>query len=264
MPTKFLLSPSETKLAEAFGDEAMVSDIPESKGADILIYTVNGLFGGQRKAIPHDFLTSFTDGRLTRAIPLLKDNCTFARIIGEGRFKYYPDTSVDLGKIKGGSRIKTRFTKKHIKGMINDIQLVHGIMIDWTDDIEDTVAYLRSMRHFLNADKHVGLFTRPNVKGVWAVPSSKDVELWLLQSFPGVGPAIADSIIQHFGGVVPLKWTCTFDELCAVAKLSPKKAREVWNFLPTSTQIPASAVLVGAESFFTPQFNALRNKLKRC
>ncbi len=262
MTNRFLLSTTEGKLAERFGDDAIMSIVPETKGADILLYTESGLFGGQRKMIPHDFISSFTDGRLTRAIALLKQNCVFTRIIGEGRFRYYPDTTVDMGRYRGGKPIKTRFTKKHVKGMINDIELVHGVMVDWTDDLQDTVLYLKSMRSFLAGKAHMGLYTRPNVKGAWVVPTSKDIELWILQSFPGIGPATADAIIQHFGGEVPLKWTCTFEELCKVQNITRSKAVELWKYLPTSAPLPLDALLPHVGSTIGPEFNALRERLR--
>ena len=262
MATKFLLSPTETKLAKALGEEAMVSPLPEQKGADILLYTENGLFGGQRKMVPSDFISSFTDGRMTRAIALLKQNCVFARIIGEGRFRYYHDTTVDMGRYRGGKPIKTGFTKKHVKGMINDIELVHGVIVDWTEDLEDTVLYLKSMRSFLTGKTHTGLYSRPSARGLWNVPTSKDIELWLLQSFPGIGPATADAIIQYFGGEVPLKWTCTFEELCRVKNITRSKAVELWNYLPSSPPLPVDILVPRVGSAVIAEFSALRNKLK--
>ena len=273
MTTKFLLSPTETKLAKALGEEAMVSPIPELKGADILIYSESGLVGVQRKEVPHDFIASFTDGRMARAIALLKQNCTFQRVVGEKRFRYYPDTTVDMGRYRGGKPIKTGFTKKHVKGMVNDIEFVHGVMVDWTDDLEDTVLYLRSMRSFLAGKTHTGLYSRPSAKGLWNIPTSKDIELWLLQSFPGIGPATADAIIQHFGGEVPLKWTCTFEELCKVKNVTVSKARELWEYLPSSPPLPAPRKPEGTfinrmtdyEKLgrIQDEFNGLRSKLRR-
>ncbi len=239
----------------------MVSSIPESKGADILLYTESGLAGIQRKEVPSDFISSFTNGRMVRTLALMKEGCVFTRILCEGHFKYYPDTSVDMGRYKGGKPIKARFNKKHVKGMINDIQLVHGVIVDWSDDLADTVLYLRSLRGFLATSKHMGLYTRPNAKGLWNVPTSKDVELWILQSFPGIGPVTADAIIQHFGGEVPLKWTCTFEELCRVQNITRSKAVELWKYLPTSAPLPAGAITAHVGAAVVAEFSSMRNKL---
>lgn len=239
MSSKFLTSTTEGDLTETLRDDAIMSPIPETKGADILLYTPHGVVGWQRKVIPSDFTSSFYDGRLARAIPLLKQNCVFQRIIGEGKFSYYPDGKLDIGRLKGGKPISTRLTENHILGMINDIQFVHDIKIDWTKDLMATVKYLRQARSFLMETKHQGLFRRPSAQGVWIVPTARDIDLWILQSFPGVGPAIADRIIQSFEGQIPLKWTCTYRELMSIERVTPSIAKIMWESLPTSAPIPA-------------------------
>lgn len=258
MPSKFLLSPSEVKLAGLLEDDAITSPLPEEKGADVLLYTDSGLLGWQRKEIPHDFIVSVTDGRFARALPLLTKSCTFHRLINEGRFKYWPDQTVHLGTLRNGKRIPSRFTKRQIHGILNDLEFVWGVQIHWTDDIDDTVLYLKSVRDFMAAKKHVGLYTRPKVQGTWFVPTAKEIELWILQSFPGIGPSSADAIIQHFGGKIPLSWNCTFDELAQVPKVGRKKALELWKALPSSPSLPATSVSSQMD------FDFLRKRLGRC
>lgn len=270
MSIKYLLSPTEHDLAVGLGGEAVYSPLPEQKGADILIYSSVGLMGIQRKKVPHDFISSFTDGRLARSLPLIKESCTFQRVLGEGKFRYYQDTTVDLGFLKPGVRIPSRFTKSSIKAMINDVELVHGVMVDWTDDLSDTVLYLKAMSQFLAGKTHLGLFKRPNVQGLWSVPTSKEIELWILQSFPSIGPTTADRIIQFFGGSIPMKWTCSVDELCMITGITRKKATEIHALLPI--EAPTIHPELGKKvrpsvgiSFNVNEdtFNSLRNKLRR-
>lgn len=244
MAIRVLLSPSEISLAAILKDEAITSPLPEQKGADILIYSKHGLVGIQRKEVPNDFISSFIDGRMTRATSLLQQNCQFTRLVCEGCFRYWPDGTVHLGMTKGKKRIPSRFTRKHIHGMLNDIEFIKGIMIRWTDDIADTVLYIRSVVRFLEGDKHTGLYTRPSAKGAWYVPTAKDVHLWLLQSFPGVGPSIADSIIERLGGV-PLQWTCTLEELMGIPRLSKERAKEMYESLSVTGSRTVSGHLVG-------------------
>ncbi len=227
-----LLSPSETALAVIFGKEAIVSSIPEEKGADILLYSKQGLVGFQRKQIPNDFISSFMDGRMSRATSLLQKSCMHTRLICEGCFRYWPDGTVHLGMMKSRKRVPSRFTRKHIHGMLNDIEFVKGIMVRWTDDISDTVAYIRSTIQFLEKHKHLGLYTRPSAQGTWYVPKAKDIQLWILQSFPGIGPAIADNIVENFVGSIPLRWTCTLNQLKLVEGMTPKVAETMWEALP--------------------------------
>lgn len=272
---RVLLSPTEQDLADELKDEAITSSLPEEKGADVLLYTEHGVFGFQRKKCPTDFLTSVEDGRLTREMALLKQ-CTFSRLIMEEPFKYWYDGTVLLGyKYEKGKkvRIQSRYTKNHIMGMVNDIELVHGVIVKQTEDLKDTVAYIRSMHHFMTKSGHTGLYSRPSAKGTWYVPSSKDLHLWILQSFPGIGPTLADSIIKHFNGEIPLKWTCTAEQLSQVPRLPKKKAYELIDSLlagetirhgderSSSPKVPAPTV--DNLNTILSEFSSLRGKLGR-
>lgn len=248
--TTVLLSPSETALAAKLGRDAITSDLPESKGADVLIYTKSGLLGIQRKEVPSDFISSFTDGRMARSLALLPVSCAFARVVGEGQFKYWPDGTVDLGMMKNRVRVPSRFTRKHIRGMEFDIEIVRGVIVDYTDDTDDTVLYIKQITDFLNAGKHIGLFSRPSAKGAWFVPSARDIDLWILQSFPGIGPSIADKIIEKFDGKIPMRWTCTLDDLIGIPGLGKKKAISMWESL--QGELPKEV----------NEFDDLRNRLK--
>jgi len=248
--TTVLLSPSEVALAARFGDSAITSDLPESKGADILIYTKSGLLGIQRKEVPSDFISSFSDGRMARSLALLTANCTLTRLVAEGRFKYWSDGTVDLGMGRDKKRIPSRYTEKHVRGMTFDIEFVRGVVIDYTRNIDDTVTYIRQVSDFLAREKHPGLYSRPSAKGAWFVPSARDIDLWILQSFPGIGPSIADKIIEKFDGKIPLKWTCTLEELLSIPGLGKKNATVMWESL--------EGKIIEAPR----EFDSLRSKLK--
>jgi ERCC4-type nuclease len=230
---KFLISPSEKALAQKLKDDAIVSTLPEEKGADILIPSSAGLYGAQRKEVPHDFILSVTDGRMTRATSLLPKDCKFAELLCEGRFRYWPDGRL----IMPGRREPSRWTRKQIRGILFDIKYVKGITVEYTEDIDDTVNYLRWIQDSLSRGKHLGLYKRPHAEGAWYVPTCKDIWSWLLQSFPGVGPSTADAIISHFG-TIPLRWTCTQAELERVPRLSRARAVEMIKAFTASTELP--------------------------
>lgn len=227
---RFLLSPSEVDLREELKDDAIVSPIPEEKGADVLHYSKLGLYGAQRKTLPHDFIASISDGRMARATSLLPKSCKFYELIGEGRFRYWPDGHLILP----GRKEPSRFTRRQIRGILFDIKYVKGIPVEYTEDVEDTANYLRWLADLLDKGKHLGLYTRPSVKGIWYVPTGEEIWSWILQSWPGVGPATAEAIIKYFG-TIPLKWSCTLDELQRVPRLGKPKARELYNVLASSS-----------------------------
>jgi ERCC4-type nuclease len=221
------------------------------KGADVLAYTKQGLLGVQRKSVPHDFLASISDGRMVRETSLLPKECKFPLLLLEGRFRYYPD-----GHLSVDRHTPSRYTRGQIRGMLFDIQYIKGVPYDYTENTGDTVSYIRSLVDFMNQGKHLGMFRRPHAEGSWYVPSSKDVQLWVLQSFQGVGPATADKILKHFGEI-PLKWTCTLEELCQVPTLTKNKAKEIYSYLPPGVQNIAKSTEV------VDEFNELRRRLKR-
>lgn len=224
--TTVLVSPTDDDLAAILKGKAITSIIPEQKGADVLIYTPQGLIGLQRKEVPHDFIASFTDGRMSRETTLLAEHCKFRWLVCEGRFRFYPD-----GKLVVDRKEPSRFTRAQVYGMLLDVKLIKDVNILYTDDLEDTAFLIKVLIDFMSAKKHLGLYSRPSAKGDWYVPTTEDLHLWLLQSFPGIGPSIADDILKHFGGI-PLRWTCTLDELVGVPKLRGKVAKELWDSLP--------------------------------
>lgn len=265
MPT-FLLSPSETGrkgrgdsyrkgLLQHLGDDAILSSIPEEKGADILIYSKAGLYGAQRKEIPHDFLASVGDGRLTRETTLLRQSCKFYEIIGEGHFRYWPD-----GRVALDMKEPSRYTRKQVDGIIFDIRWVKGIPIHYTDDLADTAQYLRWLADRLNKKEHTALLQRPSVQGTWYVPSAEEIQTWVLQSWPGIGPATAKAIIDHFSGI-PLRWTCTYEELCKVPRMSKNKAKELINSL-SNVKITESVNEPATSGIDTSSFDALRARIR--
>jgi len=229
--TIFLLSPTEAALAELFKERVIISSLPEEKGADVLVYTRPGLAGIQRKEFPHDFLSSFTDGRMTRELALLQNSCRFPILIREGRPRYYPDSRIVVDR-----KQPSRFTRKQLFGMMNDIMFIRGIFVVDTDNTEQTVEFIKSLADFLNKEKHLGLYTRPSAQGLWYVPTARDIELWVLQSFPGIGPTLADNIVTYFGGRIPLKWSCSLEELEQVPGLGKKRARVLIESLPSGEQ----------------------------
>jgi ERCC4-type nuclease len=218
---KFLISPTEHELIKKLGDDAIISPLPEEKGADILIYSKNGIYGAQRKSVPHDFIASVQDGRLTRETSLMPNELKFYEIICEGKFRYFPN-----GHLAVDRKNPSRYTRKQITGIIFDIKFVKGINIEYTDDMDNTAQYLKWTYDRLNSSTHYGLLRRPSMNSVWYVPSKEETQSWLLQSWSGIGPSTAEAIIKKFGRA-PLRWTCSLEELSSVSRLGKSKAKEL-------------------------------------
>lgn len=217
-----LLSPTESELAKRLGDGAIVSSIPETHGADIFIPSKYGSYGGQRKECPHDFISSFADGRMARETSLLAKTTTFCDVICEGKFRYSAD-----GSLITSHKVPRKYYRAQIEAMKLDIRLVKGVEIAYTDDIVETTAYIKIVEKFMNKEVHTGLFRRPTGKGLWGTPTTDELWLWILQGFPEVGPGLADKIINHFK-IIPLNWTCSYEQLLQVPGIGVGRGKKLW------------------------------------
>jgi len=220
-----LVSPTDRDVLQGLGDIAISSLITEEHGADVLLYTNQGLFGIQRKRFPEDFISSMNDGRISRETSLLARTCKFRMLMIEGQPKYYPDGNLVMPRKMPG-----HYTRKRIRGTILNIKYVKGIDVDYTESVTDTVEYIKEIVEFFTDTKHLGLYVRPSAPAEWIRPSANETLLWILQGFSGVGPQLADNIIKYFGEI-PIKWTCSLEDLKKVPRLGSKVAEEIYGQL---------------------------------
>lgn len=227
-----LISPTDRDVANGLQSEGLVSSLPETYGADILFITPEVVIGIQRKEIPHDFISSVQDGRLTKETTLLAEKCDIPIVLGEGHFRYFPNGSVASKAPRHVQKaVFDRFTKKSIRKLKFEIMMVKHCFYIETDDIDDTVATIHCLAEFIAEPTHIGLSRMPKTKGAWGTPTVPELQMGILQAFPGVGPGLAKSIYTHFGGV-PLMWTCTVDDLNKVPKIGTNRAWNLYKCLP--------------------------------
>ncbi len=248
---KCLVAPSEFALTKELGVDAITSSVPETVGADVLIPLPQGNFGIQRKEIPHDFIISFFDGRLTRETSLLRDKCKFRLVLNEGQFRFYEN-----GMLAKNKNLPGDYTKKQVWGMLFDLKYIKGIDYDFTRNTAETAEYIRYIaEYFSSGDKHLALFKRPAFESELFTPSVDEFHMWVLQSFNGVGPATAENIIKHFNRM-PIAWDCTEDELKGVPRLSDKRVEEMYRLLPNTGK---PATLPESRSPDKNKFDSLKN-----
>jgi len=234
MDPEFLLSPSETKPKKVFGDLAIYSPIPEKRGADLLFSTRHGLFGIQRKQVPHDFLSSVIDGRFAQSLPLLR-KLSMRAVIGEGVWQYRANDSVYVRGERGVSlKAYERFTRRSVKSLEWDIELVHDVPLMYVADTEEYVDYVVRLKEYINKQDHLGLYRRPGLAGAWGIPTQNEKWLWILQGFSGIGVKTAEKMIECCGGVIPLRWVFSKEDLGKISGISKPKAEDLWNTLPAS------------------------------
>lgn len=216
-----LISPAEPKLIKELG---IVHSLPETYGADILFSSENGLCGIQRKEFPNDFLASLYDGRLEREVAQLQRCDYFRALVFEGKPRWLTN-----GQLDNNYRA---FSKSQLLSLQHSLWL-QGIFTVWTTDVMDTVDYIYGLVKWAGRTKHLSLLKRPNPQGIWGTASAEDWSRHLLQSFQGVGPELAQRIVQKFNGP-PLQWTVTEKELMQVEGLGKEKARRLISALEKS------------------------------
>lgn len=211
-----LISPTEH--SQPIRNLGNVSSLPEQNGVDILSVTSTARVGFQRKE-RNDFFASLSDGRLQKE--LLQIECsqllTHAILILEGNFDWTTD---------GESTSQySRINRSSFRNIIASIQL-QGIIVEFTDSAEDTANLVLSFSRYLAKKSHSALSRRPNQKSGWGRTTSRSFALHLLQSFPAIGPELADRIYSFFNGV-PIAWTINTKELQQVPGIGPIRAREL-------------------------------------
>lgn len=232
----FLISPAEhSPLIQSLGP---VSSLCEENGVDILSVQATARVGFQRKEMK-DFYASLSDGRLQKELLQIESSSilTHAVLILEGNF----DFSTDGQSTNPFSNI----SRNTYRSILTSIQL-QSIIIQHTDSIADTVDLICGLSGYFGKKRHQSLSNRPNPRSQWGRTTSRGFAVHLLQSFPSIGPELADRIYQHFHGV-PIAWTTDVEGLSQVAGIGKKRAKDLLSALEGPEPDPVSdAGVVGA------------------
>jgi ERCC4-type nuclease len=208
-----LVSPAEPKQLRTLGTSSFAV---EEYGADFLIVGEAGIVGLQRKEFPGDFLSSVTDGRLHTVVMRLTAT-TLPIVLLEGS----PQWTQDGGLLNAYGPDMKRSTLRAMEWSL----FVAGIRVQWSDDLDDTADYIRSLAKWWAKDTHTGFSTRPGPGREDEFGRPKAPREWgmhVLQGFDGIGPSLAGRIYDKFNRI-PLRWDVTKGELSDVHGLGPKK-----------------------------------------
>ncbi len=205
------------------------SSAPERYGVDILFGSRLGSVGIQRKEM-NDFFASVADGRLVREYPLM-NQLHIAVLVIEGGQRW----STEGYWLGGSDHSRRTWTREQYRSYLMSVQ-ERGVWVVETDSLQDTAAYALSLLAWASKPSHTSLISRPKPSGAWGEADSRDWMLFLAQSFPGVGPTQAEKLVDHFGGVLPIAWTCTQKELGAAPGIGKGRLKKLWDALPRSTE----------------------------
>jgi ERCC4-type nuclease len=208
-PDDILVSPSEPDVVRSLGT---CSAVPELHGVDLCWTGPGGLVGVQRKQLG-DLVRSVRDGRLAEQVARM--HLLDVRVlVVEG-----------VARWSASGHLLTAhpsISRDALRGVLWSAQQ-RGLWVLRTEDVHDTVAAVAHLRRWIAKRRHVSTERRP------ASPDDPGSRAWgvhLLQSFPLVGPVVAGSIWDHFGAV-PLRWSCSPDDLAGVRGVGPARAAQL-------------------------------------
>lgn len=218
-----LIAPTEPRTLIEIG---ACSSKPEDYGADILWQSELGLVGIQRKVFPGDFLKSVHDGRLYKEYQQMK-GLDLAVLLLEGKGRWTTEGIL----IKDHGDIRYGWTRDQHRHYLTSVQR-RGIVVQETDSLRDTIAFLEAFREWTDKGDHDSLERRPGPEPeIWGSRlSDRDYILHLIQSLPKVGPKKARMLLDTHGN--PFKLTLTEEEIAATpgfGKILAKRIVRLFN-----------------------------------
>lgn len=198
--------------------EVLSSPLCEQRGVDFLWWSHGRAFGVQRKEL-HDFFASLDDGRLAREIPQMVAHITMPVLVLEG-----PIRTTNEGTIitRGYRRPVTASSlTKHVLSVA-----LRGVTVLQSANVAETCRLVVDTYQWSQADSHSTAAARPKPTGDWGKPSSRDWQLHLITSLPGVGPELAAAILDTLGRC-PVVVDATEGELQTVPGIGKTKARRI-------------------------------------
>ena len=222
----FVNSDEHRRVKEAFRDVATICPIG---GYDMALYTKSGLIPIERKGIPGDFLSSVTDGRLSKQIIAMREESSISiLLLGPGRFNF--DSTGHL-KVRGKV---LKWTNTSIRNLLRTIQFVEGIYI------EPTIGYIRTYKEmagivvniydFFNNEKHLSMKGRPGIQTDWIVPSREERIRHFYQGLPNISTSRARALNEHFPTPIDL-FLASEEDLTKLPRFGKTLVGRIYQFL---------------------------------
>lgn len=188
--------------ATAFFLEASGCEVVR-KRLEVSDFVIAGDIGVERKKA-EDFTRSILDGRLFEQLVNLKNS--FSR---------------PLLVIEGSPRATGLLHENTIRGALASIALDYKVPIVWTDNEEETAAFLAlAARREQEEAKPFGITAKRKPF------STAQAQVFIASALPGVGLQTAKRLLNKFGSVERV-FRATEKQLQTVDKIGPEKARKI-------------------------------------
>lgn len=213
----YLLAPTEHALHKQFssnGVKYVISSLPEKHGCDIFSTTPAGIVGYQRKTLP-DLHASLLDGRLYKELAQLEATATVAHP--------YLIIESDLRRTTDGQLLEAPITIDAFRSVLCKFAAYNVAYLP-TNSVFDTCQAIISTTKYISSPSFTHIRRPKQTTNSWGKKTSNSYALFLLQSFPNIGPSLAAAILKHFGHT-PINWTVTADDLAKVPGIGKKRAQ---------------------------------------
>ena len=168
---------------------------------------------GVERKTQDDFINSIIDKRIVKQLSMLKEHFNIPLLIIEGDENIYSLRD---------------FHPNAIRGMLASIAIDFNIPILHTKNVKDTASLLAVIAKRLEkGKKHISLVDRKKPLTL------KEQQEYLIESLPGVGPAIAKSLLKHFGSIESIIHA-QIEELMEVDNLGKIKSKNIKDLITSS------------------------------
>lgn len=217
-----IVSPAEPAKLRQLGK---VASLPEKMGCDFLFPVKGGFAGAQRKEVK-DLRASVEDGRLGRELLQAKTASVDPMLLVlEGRVSWTID-----GRI--AERWGSEWTRSRWYGVLWRLHY-EGWWLVQTESLGETARALEVYEAWVRKEEHGTFAQRGAAPSIWgANQTNRDWCVWMAQGLPGVGPKMAEKLVDRFGGV-PFAWKreVTVESLCEVEGIGEKTAVKLLRLL---------------------------------
>jgi len=161
----------------------------------------------ERKTIA-DLESSIIDGRIFSQLEGLSEKVSKPGLIVEGVINF--------------SDSDNRINNKSMIGLITSIGLNYRIPIFFTKNQKETALFL----YVIAKREQYGLTAAPKHRFSKSKMSFSDQQLFILESFPDIGPTLAKALLKKFKNIKNIA-SASVKDLQEVEKMGPKKAEKM-------------------------------------
>ena len=218
------VSPTEPERLRNMADR--VSMHPEDYGVDVMVHGLAHSIGLQRKTIS-DLVSSLGDGRLAEQVVKMR-RLDQTLVVVEGPMRWTNEGELLLNG--WGEKLDLQRWRR-----IQLTLLGAGVHVVTSTDLEDTAHWITVACRW--ADSHDHSTLKPvgkAMRGEWGERRLEHYQMSVLCTVPGIGPELAQRIIEEVGFPFRLENGHRLNE---VKGLGPKKMKEIEVIFPTDKEM---------------------------